>query len=53
VVAVQQLHHISKATLVVLGVVAAVPVAVVPIASHSSTSTTPVRSRCPNPANCG
>jgi len=52
VVAVQQLHHISKATLVVLGVVAAVPVAVVPIASHSSTSTTPVRSRCPTTNGC-
>jgi hypothetical protein len=52
VVAVQQLHHISKATLVVLGVVAAVPAAVVPIASHSSTSTTPVRSRCPTTNGC-
>jgi len=52
VVAVQQLHHVSTATLVVLGVVAAVPAIVVPVASHSSTSTTPVRSRCPTDANC-
>jgi ferric-dicitrate binding protein FerR (iron transport regulator) len=52
VVAVQQLHHISKATLVVLGVVAAVPAVVVPVASHSTTTTTPVRSRCPTSATC-
>jgi hypothetical protein len=52
VVAVQQLHHISKATLVVLGVVAAVPAVVVPVASHNNTTITPVRSRCPTSNAC-
>lgn len=51
-VAVSQVHHLSTASLVVLGVVAAVPAVVVPVTSHSSTSTTPVRSRCPTDVNC-
>jgi FecR protein len=54
VTAVSQGHHVSKGVLIGTIVVAAVPIAVVPIASKGSSSTTPTRPNCQtSPKGCG
>ena len=48
-----QVHHISKGLLIGTVIVGAVPIAVVPIASKGSNSTTPTRPNCQtNPKGC-
>jgi len=50
----QQAHHISKGTAIALGVIAAVPLIVIPIVATRGTSSTPTQQRCPpNSPNCG
>jgi hypothetical protein len=54
--AVQSAHHISKATAITLGVIAVIPVVVVPVVSRGSSKTTPVPPQCnpkTNPNGCG
>lgn len=55
--AVQTTHHISKGTAITLGVIAAIPIVVVPIVTRGSTKTTPlpppVCSPKTNPNGCG
>jgi hypothetical protein len=50
----QQVHHIGKATAITLGIIAVVPIIVIPIVtSHGSTPTpvgTPTGNKCPTPA---
>jgi hypothetical protein len=53
---VQQVHHISKGTAIALGVVAVVPIVVIPIVATRGTSAQPVQTRgkCPpNSPACG
>ena len=53
--AVQTTHHISKATAITLGVIAAIPIVVVPVVTKGSSKTTPLPPAC-NPKtnpNCG
>jgi len=54
---VRQAHHISKATAITLGVLAVVPIVVVPIVnargSSPASGSAPVVSKCPNPSLCG
>lgn len=48
-----QVHHISKGLLIGTVIVGAIPIAVVPIASKGSNSTTPTRPNCQtNPKGC-
>jgi hypothetical protein len=54
--AVQTTTHIGKGTVITLGVLAAIPIVVVPIVTRGSTKTTPVTTKCnpqTNPAVCG
>jgi hypothetical protein len=54
--AVQSTTHISKGTVITLGVLAGIPIVVVPIVTRGSTKTTPVTTKCnpqTNPAACG
>jgi hypothetical protein len=44
--AVQTTHHISKGTGITLGVLAAIPIVVVPVVTRGSSKTTPVPARC-------
>jgi len=57
VVGVQTAHHISKATGITLGVIAAVPIVVVPVVSRGSNKTTPAPpppcNPRTNPKQCG
>jgi hypothetical protein len=57
VVGVQTAHHISKATGITLGVIAAVPLVVVPVVSRGSNKTTPAPpppcNPRTNPKQCG
>jgi hypothetical protein len=54
---VQQVHHVSKGTAITLGILAAIPVVVIPIAVTRGTSPAPAnpnKNPCPNPAvGCG
>jgi hypothetical protein len=53
--AIQTAHHIGKGTAITLGVIAAIPIIVVPVVTHGSSHTTPGKPICnPNTgANCG
>jgi hypothetical protein len=54
--AVQTAHHISKGTGITLGVIAAIPIVVVPVVTRGSSKTTPLPPRCDpktNPNGCG
>jgi hypothetical protein len=54
--AVQSTTHIGKGTAITLGVLAGIPIVVVPVVTRGSTKTTPVTTRCnpqTNPAACG
>ena len=57
IVGVQTAHHISKATGITLGVIAAIPIVVVPVVSRGSSKTTPapppVCNPQTNPKLCG
>jgi hypothetical protein len=49
-------EHVGKGTIITLGVLAGIPVVVVPIVTRGSTKTTPVTTKCnpkTNPAACG
>jgi hypothetical protein len=53
---VQTVHHIGKGTAITLGVIAAIPIVVVPVVTRGSTKTTPLPPRCnpkTNPNGCG
>jgi hypothetical protein len=53
---VQTTTHIGKGTAITLGVLAGIPIVVVPIVTRGSTKTTPVTTRCnpqTSPAGCG
>lgn len=53
--ALQTTHHISKGTAITLGVIAAIPIVVVPVVTKGSSKTTPLPPTC-NPKtnpNCG
>jgi hypothetical protein len=53
---VQSTTHIGKGTVITLGVLAGIPIVVVPIVTRGSTKTTPVSTKCnpqTNPAGCG
>src|SRR6202140_430604 len=53
---VQATTHISKGTVITLGVLAGIPIVIVPIVTRGSTKTTPVTTKCnpqTNPAACG
>jgi len=52
----QTAHHIGKGTAITLGVIAAIPIIVVPVVTRSSSQTTPGRPVCDpktNPNGCG
>jgi hypothetical protein len=52
----QTAHHISKGTGITLGVIAAIPIVVIPVVTRGSSKTTPVPPRCDpktNPNGCG
>jgi hypothetical protein len=52
---IQAVHHIGKGTAITLGVIAAIPIAIVPVVTRGSSKTTPVPPGC-NPKtnpNCG
>lgn len=52
---IQSVHHIGKGTAITLGVIAAIPIAIVPVVTRGSSKTTPVPPGC-NPKtnpNCG
>jgi hypothetical protein len=52
---IQTVHHIGKGTAITLGVIAAIPIAIVPVVTRGSSKTTPVPPGC-NPKtnpNCG
>jgi hypothetical protein len=52
---IQTAHHIGKGTAITLGVIAAIPIVIVPVVTRGSTKTTPVPPGC-NPKtnpNCG
>jgi hypothetical protein len=54
--AVQSTTHIGKGTAITLGVLAGIPIVVVPIVTRGSTKTTPVTTKCnpqTNPTACG
>jgi hypothetical protein len=54
--ALQTAHHISKATAITLGVIAAIPIVVVPTVTRGSSKTTPLPPVCSpktNPNGCG
>jgi hypothetical protein len=54
--AVQTTTHIGKGTIITLGVLAGIPIVVVPIVTRGSSKTTPVTTKCnpqTNPAACG
>jgi hypothetical protein len=53
--AIQTAHHIGKGTAITLGVIAAIPIIVVPVVTHGSSQTTPVKPGCnpqTNPNGC-
>jgi hypothetical protein len=53
---VQTVHHIGKGTAITLGVIAAIPIVVVPVVTRGSTKTTPLPPRCnpkTSPNGCG
>src|SRR6202140_2178601 len=53
---VQATTHISKGAVITLGVLAGIPIGIVPIVTRGSTKTTPVTTKCnpqTNPAVCG
>lgn len=53
---VQSTTHIGKGTVITLGVLAGIPIVVVPIVTRGSTKTTPVTTKCnpqTNPSTCG
>jgi hypothetical protein len=53
---VQSRTHIGKGTVITLGVLAGIPIVVVPIVTRGSTKTTPVTTKCnpqTNPSTCG
>lgn len=52
---VQQVHHVSKGTAITLGILAAIPAVVIPIAVTRGPSALPANpNKCPNPAvGCG
>lgn len=50
---VQQAHHISKGTAIALGVIAVVPIIVIPIVSSRSTTPSPVPGPPPPKSPCG
>lgn len=53
---VQTTHHIGKGTAIILGVIAAIPVIVVPVVTRGSSKTTPLPPVCSpktNPNGCG
>jgi hypothetical protein len=53
---VQTTHHISKGTAITLGVIAAIPIVVVPTVTRGSSKTTPLPPVCSpktNPNGCG
>jgi hypothetical protein len=49
---VQHVHHISKGTAITLGILAVIPIVVIPIVATRGTTSTPVTVRCP-PTQCG
>jgi FecR-like protein len=52
----QTTTHIGKGTVITLGILAGIPIVVVPIVTRGSTKTTPVTTKCnpqTNPAACG
>jgi ferric-dicitrate binding protein FerR (iron transport regulator) len=54
--AVPSTTHIGKGTAITLGVLAGIPIVVVPVVTRGSTKTTPVTTKCnpqTNPASCG
>jgi hypothetical protein len=51
-VGIQQAHHLSKIGIISVVVAAAVPAVAVPVAARGSSSTTPVRSKCPTAQSC-
>lgn len=52
---IQQVHHVTKGTAITLGILAAIPAVVIPIAVTRGTSAPPpTKNPCPNPAvGCG
>lgn len=53
---VQSTTHIGKGTIITLGVLAGIPIVVVPIVTRGSTKTTPVTTKCnpqTGPTSCG
>ena len=53
--AIQTAHHIGKGTAITLGVIAAIPIIIVPVVTRGSTKTTPVAPGCnpqTNPNGC-
>jgi len=51
--AIQQAHHISKGTAIALGIVAAVPIIVIPIMTSRSTTPSPIPAPPPPKSPCG